>query len=173
MKANQTASRVLDDALFYLDRIDPAQYKQKIDLLSDSSIGQHTRHFVEFFQCLVNQIEQKGQVINYALRERNQEIENSPAFAAQCIREVQQKLLALKDDTIYQLECSEHLPGDENLRVPTHLSRELMYNIEHTIHHLAIVKIGIHTIEQDLQVPEHFGIAPSTILHRKEKACAQ
>jgi hypothetical protein len=173
MKVNQTAATILEDALLYLDDIIPAQYQQEIDVLFSASIGQHTRHFVEFFQCLIDQVEGEGTVFNYSKRQRDQQIETDPVFAATCIRRIQEKLYSLEDENIYQLECSEHLPGDECLVVPTNLSRELMYNIEHTIHHLAIIKIGLQAIDQEMNLPEHFGVAPSTILHRNHSSCAQ
>lgn len=38
-----------------------------------------------------------------------------------------------------------------------------MYNIEHTIHHLALIKVGLKLVYPDLDLPNHFGVAPSTI----------
>ena len=173
MKVNQTAVTVLEDALLYLDRIAPSQYLQKLEVLFDASIGAHTRHFVEFFQCLVEQIEAPGNLIDYSKRQRDQQIETDPLFAAACVRRIQEQLINLNDEQSYQLECSDHLPGDDCLSVPTNLARELMYNIEHTIHHLAIIKIGIQAIEQQIDIPEHFGVAPSTIQHRNHTSCVQ
>lgn len=173
MKVNQTAATVLEDALLYLDRIDPDQYQQKLEVLFDASIGAHTRHFVEFFQCLIEQIEGADDVIDYSKRQRDHQIETDPLFAAVCVRRIQGQLVNLQDEKVYQLECSDHLPGDECLSVQTNLSRELMYNIEHTIHHLAIIKIGIQAIEQQMDIPAHFGVAPSTIRYRNHSSCVQ
>ncbi|MDX1476670.1 MAG: hypothetical protein R3301_03155 [Saprospiraceae bacterium] len=52
------------------------------------------------------------------------------------------------------------------------LERELIYNIEHTIHHLAIIKIGLAIIAPDIPLPAHFGVAPSTVKY-KQGICAQ
>ena len=43
------ASQVLDTAKEYLENIRPDQYSRKEELLSGATIGEHTRHFVEFF----------------------------------------------------------------------------------------------------------------------------
>jgi hypothetical protein len=69
-----------------------------------------------------------------------------------------------------QLDCTEH--GQDNLLVQSTIGRELIYNIEHTIHHLAIVKIALKSSIPGMHLPEHFGVAPSTIRYRQE-ACAQ
>jgi hypothetical protein len=48
--------------------------------------------------------------------------------------------------------------------------REVMYNLEHTIHHHALIKVGIEHFTS-LQLPESFGVAPSTMQYRE--TCAQ
>lgn len=174
MKLTNIAADVLNDAVCYLDQISPAQYQAEVDLLSHVSVGMHTRHFIEFFQCLLEQATSPGGIIDYSQRIRDANIERDPVYASRCIRDIQTTLLGqLSEAKSFMLECSEHLPGEEKLMVQSNLERELMYNIEHTIHHLAIIKIGLRLTCPDISLPEHFGVAPSTILHRKEKACAQ
>jgi hypothetical protein len=45
-----------------------------------------------------------------------------------------------------------------------------MYNLEHLIHHEALIKVAI-TSMTEVAIPESFGVAPSTLQYRKE--CAQ
>lgn len=157
---------VLCDAQFYLDQLDAVVYQQSIPLLSGSSIGQHSRHFIEFFQCLVAQ--SPLGYINYDLRLRDFKIEQNPLFASQVISDIKDAL--------------SHLDGALELRfeglvdsgsVPSNIYRELIYNIEHTIHHLAIIKIGLKLIVPEMELPESFGVAPSTLAYRKESLCAK
>ena len=61
-------------------------YSKPLDILSGSSIGQHMRHIVEFYTCLIAQHEQ--QVINYDLRTRNQLIEQYSKSCALAIDEI-------------------------------------------------------------------------------------
>ena len=62
-----------------LSKLPQEDYTRPCAALSDSTIGQHVRHIIELFQCLLNQYD--GGVINYDLRERNQAIENGVEFA--------------------------------------------------------------------------------------------
>jgi hypothetical protein len=87
-----------------------------------------------------------------------------------CVNELCNRLNDLDPQQICMLDCEEHGQGD--YLVSSTVGRELIYNIEHTIHHLAIVKIALKAILPSLELPEHFGVAPSTIRHRQE-ACAQ
>jgi len=155
----------------YLDSLPPAPYQQPLDILSGSSIGQHTRHIIEFYQCLLEQSAgQPSPVINYARRRRDQRIETEPDYALACVDQICGQLSEVNEATSCRLDCSEH--GHDNLITQSTLGRELQYNIEHTIHHLAIIKIALRHIAPDLALPAHFGVAPSTIRHRQD-ACAQ
>ena len=78
MQINTVAEQVLRDAEVYLANISPDVYATPLDLLFGASIGQHTRHFVEFYQCLIDQNE-KGE-INYSKRLRDPQLEEDPRF---------------------------------------------------------------------------------------------
>ena len=168
MDINSVAVRALGDAEVYLETIDPEAYARPLDLLSGASIGQHTRHLVEFYQCLVDQADSES--INYSKRLRDPMIEQDPKFALEVIRRLSVQVNSMDPETPISLQCSEHFDG-ENVEVTSNLGRELLYNIEHTIHHLAIIKIGLAAVAPEFDLPEHFGVAPSTIQHRN--SCAQ
>lgn len=163
----QQSEAVLCDAQYYLAQLTPAEYQQGIPLLSQSTLGQHTRHFIEFYQCLISQL--PGGTVNYDLRLRDTRIEQDPTFADGAIEQVKNQLVALHPETSLTLAGKVTSSPDG---VVTNVARELIYNIEHTIHHLAIIKIGLQLIRPDLTIPETFGIAPSTLAHRKEQLCA-
>ncbi len=161
----QIAGYTLDDLHWYLDIIDPVTYQAPLDILSGSTIGQHTRHIIEFYNCLVEQYQtDQIPVIRYDQRRRDIEIETRPELALQYVRQLKIQLRDLDPDTSCLLDCTEH--SGDTLRVVSTIGRELVYNIEHTIHHLAIVKIAIRTTLPSLHLPEHFGVAPSTLRYR-------
>jgi hypothetical protein len=56
--------------------------------------------------------------------------------------------------------------------VETSAGRELVYNIEHAIHHIAMIKIAVINLLPHIKLPDNFGVAYSTIFYR-EKECAQ
>jgi len=167
----QIAANVLYDLQHYLNTIDPILYQAPLEILSGSTIGQHTRHIIEFYNCLIEQsAEGDNPVINYAMRRRDLLIESAPDHALSNLRQIISELTEMDMPSVCRLDCAEH--GQDNLLVPSTLGRELIYTIEHTIHHLAIVKIALKATNPSIALPEHFGVAPSTIRHRQE-SCVQ
>ena len=51
--------------------------------------------------------------------------------------------------------------------VTTSFKRELVYCLDHCIHHQYFIKIGLVSLELGHYIHEDFGIAPSTLMHRK------
>ena len=167
----QIAGIVLNDLRHYLGVIEPVTYQAPMALLSGSTIGQHTRHIIEFYNCLIDQYSVSAiPVINYAKRQRDYRIESEPDHALHLVNDICERLADLDASKACLLDSTEH--GNENLMVSSTIGRELIYNIEHTIHHLAIVKIALKAAAPSIDLPEHFGVAPSTLRHRQE-SCAQ
>ena len=80
----QIAGSALNDLRYYLTGIDPVIYQAPLETLSGSTIGQHTRHIIEFYNCLIEQYSHDGiSEINYAKRRRDFLIESAPEHALQ------------------------------------------------------------------------------------------
>src|SRR5689334_19667735 len=62
-----------------LSELSNDEYKRPLLVLSNSSIGQHTRHIIEFFQTLFKAYD--SGFLNYDQRERNQLLEKSQQAA--------------------------------------------------------------------------------------------
>ncbi len=171
MQISSVAARSLGEAAVYLKEIDPDVYSMPLDLLFGASIGQHTRHFVEFYQCLLDQIAGTSSEVNYSMRLRELAIEENPEFALQTIDRLVSRIHALEKNIPCRLKCSEQFDSDD-VYVDSNLERELLYNIEHTIHHLAIIKIGLAAVAPEIELSRQFGVAPSTLRYR-DGICVQ
>lgn len=152
----------LDQLTELLRRLPVAAYREPLPVLHGHSTGQHTRHIVEFYQCLLDDVETG--VVNYDARLRNPLLEADPETALIALQRVARQLEVLPAEATLRLENKESDPA------PTSLSRELCYLIEHTVHHLAMLKIALKVALPDFYIPETFGVAHSTLRHRNQLA---
>lgn len=135
-------------------------YAQSIPSLDGSTIGCHTRHIIEFLKILLNSYHTNQ--INYDERQRNLELEKNPKKAIQAISEILANInLPNKNLIMHQTV------GNISLEIPTNFFRELLYNIEHCIHHQALIKVAFNEIKMSHLLNKNFGIAPSTIQYRE------
>ena len=161
MNIIQASVSVLDELVQILGLTDDEQYQKKLDVFSGSSIGMHTRHIIEFFDCLLSQ--SANGVINYDNRSRNHAIENSTSQAISSLEHLVQTVQDITKDQKLILRVSYSAVKNIYNEVETTLFRELSYNIEHTIHHNALLRIGLGVVAPELKISDSFGVAPSTI----------
>lgn len=147
--------------------INDEDYSRPLEVFSGSTLGQHTRHFVEFFQCLLEQ--SALGVVNYDKRKRNQLIQENQKVAFAAMDAISTELCDRSEDEALKLETNY---GLSSLSVSTTFERELVFNIEHTVHHLALLRIGLIHLNPNLQLDPGFGVASSTQRH-KEEICAR
>lgn len=131
--------------------------------LSNATIGEHTRHIIEMFQCLENQYD--NGVVNYDTRKRDYLIQTNTAFAKECITTILNQI----ERPNKNIQLQQIVDGEE-LLIESNYHRELLYNLEHCIHHQALIKVAIIQ-SATIEIDENFGVARSTIEYRKQ--CAQ
>lgn len=146
-----------------LNQLSNEEYCFPFPQLSNSTVGQHVRHIIELFQCLENQYE--NEQINYDIRKRDNNIETNVEVALNALVTIINSIEMPNKNLILQQEVD----GDV-LFIETNYRRELLYNLEHCIHHQALIKVALLQMSH-LKFNDNFGVARSTIEYRKK--CAQ
>jgi uncharacterized damage-inducible protein DinB len=152
-----------------ISSINQEQYQYKSQLLSDSSIGQHIRHILEFYLSIIKGLNQG--VVNYDNRERDLNLETNPEFARSCIDRLSKDIQDLHPEQEIMLSGNFYAEGETLKAIKTSIERELAYCLEHSIHHQALIKVGLIEQKMDHLIQEGFGVAASTI--RFKQQCAQ
>ena len=145
------------------------QYAKKLQVLNHSTIGQHVRHVLEFYCCLSQGIETG--VVDYDRRKRNLSMESDPAFAIQIMEDLEQRFCSVALEQVFVQHEIEY--NGCVISVPSSLNRELVYLIEHSIHHYAIMQIALKIDFPEVEIPFGFGVAYSTIKHKQSLGIAQ
>ncbi|MBI1191734.1 MAG: hypothetical protein GC205_00980 [Bacteroidetes bacterium] len=166
MNINQAVESIFADMEHYLSHLDDARYAQPLEVLSQSSAGQHTRHVIEFFQCLIEQ--RLTGTVNYDKRVRNTLIEQHTGVALSAMQDIMDSIRSVDPQEGLKLEVAYDAACQECFCVETTFERELVYNIEHAIHHLAMIKIGLRIAAPELSLRAGFGVAPSTVRYQQQ-----
>lgn len=168
MKLINACTDILDQLESVIEQINDEHFSSPIDTLNQSTIGQHIRHTLEFFACLMN--DQHTGLVNYDKRDHDKAIESDRSVALDLIRRLRIFISENRQDKALVLEANYSLQKEEIVQINTNYFRELTYNIEHAIHHMAIIKIGLKEIASYVEVPDHFGVAVSTIKYQQRVA---
>ena len=175
---------ILQQLTSTLIQLNEVEYTMPLEILSNSSIGEHTRHIIELFEIPIQEYE-KG-IIDYDNRKRNVKIQTEIDFAIERINtilseiekenkplEVLVRFKTMKttnDKNAIKSDGVNTFTNNQAESIQSNYIREILYNLEHCIHHQAIIKIGLKTLNKNI-VDENFGVAKSTINYRTQ--CAQ
>ncbi|WEK34839.1 MAG: hypothetical protein P0Y53_20315 [Candidatus Pseudobacter hemicellulosilyticus] len=166
MQLQQAVNNIFVQLAGTLQQLSPQQYAQPCNTLFKNTIGQHVRHIIELYQCLDNGY-QDG-LVNYEKRKRDTAIETDQELAGRLLQEIHSGLG--KPNKVLQLEACYDEHATTPIAIETNYFREIAYNLEHTIHHMALIRVGIHEVSS-LSLPDDFGVASSTVKYRKQ--CVQ
>lgn len=162
----QPLRQVLEQLRDALQGLSDEEYTRPVPGLSRATIGQHVRHILELFICLENGY--GSGVVNYEKRKRDIRIETDKPFSCALLEKVYKNLQERNKRLV--LETSYDADSGRVVTMDTNYFREVAYNLEHTVHHMALIRVGFNEISS-ATLPESFGVAASTIKYKK--ACAQ
>ncbi len=158
----QTNQQILVQLRDLINAISYEAYSCPLALLQGSSVGQHVRHTLEFYQCLFEQAPLG--FVDYDARSRDLRLETDLAFSAAFVEELTGWLNQPIEDVYLFMKV---FLGEQSQEVQTTLTRELVYIAEHAIHHFAIIRIALKEEFPEIELPSNFGVAYSTIKYRE------
>ena len=140
-------------------------YTQPVSLFHGSTVGQHFRHILEFYTCLLEGCD--AAYVDYSSRQRNDAISEDPLTALSVLETVVQAIPELNVSQILQVESEFTDTDTKRPAYPSSIGRELQYAFDHAVHHLAIIRMGIEAHFPEVPVEADLGVAPSTLKHRR------
>jgi hypothetical protein len=164
---------MLKQGLEVLSDLDDQVYPNIRHPFSPCGIGSHFRHCLDFYQAFLNGVELGW--IDYDNRQRDERIGKDRLSAAQKMMEAiegLERLSWLHEDTSLMVRLEDADDGLKPSWSSSSVLRELQSLLSHTVHHFAL--IGLMLQLNGFEVPEDFGVAPSTLKRwRTATVCAQ
>jgi uncharacterized damage-inducible protein DinB len=162
MKIQSAIQNVFMQLSDSLQQLSNEEYTQKSPTLFNATIGQHVRHIIELFICL-DQAYKIG-LVNYEKRKRDYRIESNKEVAIMLLEQIASGFQVQDKNLLLEATFDEH--SNDTIIISTNYFRELVYNLEHTVHHMALIRVGINEVST-VKVPEEFGVASSTIRYKR------
>lgn len=141
-------------------------YTRRVPVVFNAAIGGHYRHCLDHFTNLLLALD--ADEVDYDRRQRDPRLETQPAFALALTAEMRRILERLTPDTLcmeVKARCEVSYAHGNSPVTRSTLARELVYCIAHAIHHYALISVMARLT--DVKLPEHFGVAPSTVAHQR------
>ena len=153
-----------------IQKLSNEQFARPIKILQNVSIGSHVRHILEFYICLCEALESRE--LDYDLRKRDRTLETSTEKCMSTISKIIKEVEEYDTDFPIKLHADYSI-SEENgkMMVESTFYRELLYNVEHIVHHLAIIRIGATSMQPFIKIDENMGVAASTL--RNKYVCAR
>jgi uncharacterized damage-inducible protein DinB len=167
----KTGTTILSQLADVVEKLSEEDFRKPSATLSNATIGQHLRHTLEFFICLEQGYELG--VVNYDKRVHNKAMENDKLIALHTIEQIIDFLTANQHDKAMKLEVGYEATSETCVTIDTNYLRELTYNIEHSVHHMAIMKIGIKEVADYITLQPDFGVAVSTIRYKEAEVTSR
>ncbi len=159
MHLQNASKEVIGQLLDLCRRLSPGDYARPLPVLSGYSVGTHVRHVLEFYDLLLNH---GAGPLSYDHRKHDRQLETCPSRAVRKLETLLAGLGAPPPDGPLVLETRLSSAQYDAVRVPTSYPRELLYNLEHAIHHMALIRIAVSSLCPALSLPESFGVAYAT-----------
>ena len=151
--------------------VDEQQYNAKPESTQCGAIGGHVRHVLDHLVAWLGGVEYG--TVNYDDRQRDTSIEHAPTAALHAIKHHTARLAGVSDEQLANpVNVLTSMTSCGSLvSLPSTHARELAFVFSHTIHHNAIIGTIARALQIDL--PDNFGTAPSTIAYRNQSGCAR
>ncbi|MGW8121465.1 hypothetical protein ACV07N_02310 [Roseivirga echinicomitans] len=171
MHLQQVSVEILNQLITISNQLKDNEFRSPLAILSSNSIGKHIRHIIEFYDLMM--IGQSTGKVDYDKRSHDKVLEENRVLAIEKMNSLSQEIKAISEDQPITMCANYSIDGNDPITINTTLFRELQYNIEHAVHHMAIIKIALLNVFSEVSIPERFGIAYSTIKYQRNSECAQ
>lgn len=171
MQLQQISVDILKQLIGVSDQLQDDEFRQPLDILSKNSIGKHIRHIVEFYDLMM--VGSQSGSVDYDKRSHDKVLEENRVLAIEKMNALMQEIASVSEDREITMTANYSLEAYEPIKIKTTLYREMQYNVEHAVHHMAIIKIALLNAFGEVEVPASFGIAHSTIKYQRDSECAQ
>jgi len=156
--------QAIDQVLEVVTALSVASYKARVN--GRSQPGAHIRHVLDHYISLQQGIDTG--IVDYDHRRRDCQAESCPEVAINELTIIRQWLRELPSENLaLQVKSEVSLCDSCSITLDTDLERELLYTLNHTVHHMAYVALLLQSNGEEVNAT--IGVAPATASHRRTR----
>lgn len=131
-------------------------------LYKESRCGAHIRHILDHWDAVLTALKSASSLIDYDKRNRLSVIEHDRFACADKIQTIKSDIIRMdvSYDAKVSIKSEFNTESQQSKHFDSSLEREWLYVINHTIHHLAHIRLIL--LSNNVELPAYIGIAPST-----------
>tara|TARA_Y100001949_G_scaffold152171_1_gene138393 strand:- start:3342 stop:3881 length:540 start_codon:yes stop_codon:yes gene_type:complete len=131
-------------------------------LYVETRCGVHVRHILDHWRAILRIYTQSEDIVDYDRRNRYSEIESNREACQNAIQLIHEDIIKTNTerDRAIRIKSEFDTESEQSGLFASSLKREWLYVINHTIHHLAHIRLLLNN--EGVKLPEHLGVAPST-----------
>lgn len=132
-----------------------------------TNAGKHVRHILDHFLAFIAALDEG--VLDYNRRNRESDVERDWNAAQEQLDTIITRIAAMPvEATPIKIISEVDTCATENEQFDSNLPRELLYLINHTMHHTAYIRLLAQ--HEGIHFAEHIGIAPATASYLRQQA---
>lgn len=170
MEVIKNTNKTINQLIKLIENLSSQELTRPLDIINGASVGQHIRHIIEFYLEFING--HKSGTVCYDNRERNPDFESSPILIISKLKQIFEAIEHCDFEKNLKIKTNHDIDDTEETLSNSSVLREIVYALDHTVHHLAIIKIAMQVEFSQIEMNKNMGIAPSTI-RNNNKLCAQ
>lgn len=159
---------IIEQAKRFLHSLTDEQYTCVVKPHFGSSAGAHMRHILDHYLALMHR---EGNTVNYNVRHRFSDVENSIADAQAQLETISDWLKSLDENTLNMpVEVISEVSVSEQRDFAGHstFGRELVFVSSHAVHHYFTLKLIAKM--QDIKIDADLGLAPATASYQRSQS---
>ena len=160
--------QLLSELITAINSLPADLYATPVSGDSRQTVGMHSRHIIEFYQCFFTGL--TSQHINYDERNRNTDYEDLRSEGMSALKQMIVKMTELRTSASGNNKLMLTSVSDttgSSVTIETSTERELLFLHSHTTHHMAIINLLLK--QAGFTPGKELGIATSTQIYRKSQ----
>lgn len=156
MELHKTTQLILLQLVGLLENFPDKHYRKSLEVIADASVANNMCTILRTYRNLIHGME-RGE-IDYNRKCAESGWELNKQLAVDSLRSIIHELDKWPDTAEIKVTSDIGCMESHKLKTNSTYGRELLFCMEHTIHHMVVMKTGVYIQWPEVEMPRNFGM---------------